>query len=319
MYHPTTRVLAVLELLQSHYRLTGAELAGRLEISPRTARRYIEILQDLGIPIEGERGRYGAYRLRPGYKLPPLMLTDEEALGVTLGLLVARRLGLVVAAPAIEGALAKLDRVLPERVRDQVRSVQETLAINVSPSDAIPPSQTVLLFSTAARQHHRIWMRYRSYNAESEREVDPYGIVYHGGRWYSVGWCHLRNGIRVFRLDRVVEAEPRDEAFELPRDFDTLAYLIRSLATIPDTWEAEVLLETSIEEARRLVSPTVALLESGDGGVIMRCYTGDLEWMARYLVGLGLPFTVRHPPELLDELECLASDIRGLVDRSRDA
>src|ERR687885_100040 len=105
MYRPTTRVLAVLELRQSHGRMTGAELARRLEVDVRTARRYIEVLQDLGIPVEAERGRYGAYRLRPGYKLPPLMFTDDEGLALTLGLLVARRLGLGGTAPAIEGAL----------------------------------------------------------------------------------------------------------------------------------------------------------------------------------------------------------------------
>src|SRR5919206_1828063 len=106
MYHPTTRLLAVLELLQSRQRVGGAELARRLEVDERTVRRYVTMLRDLGIPVEAERGRHGAYRLRPGYKLPPLMFTDEEALAVVLGLLAARRLGFGVATPAIEGALA---------------------------------------------------------------------------------------------------------------------------------------------------------------------------------------------------------------------
>ena len=113
MYHPTTRVLAVLELLQSRRRLGGAELAERLEVDGRTVRRYIAMLQDLGIPVEAERGRYGAYHLRPGFKLPPLMFSDEEALAVVLGLLAARRLGLALAAPDVEGALAKIERVRP--------------------------------------------------------------------------------------------------------------------------------------------------------------------------------------------------------------
>ncbi|MDQ3327603.1 MAG: HTH domain-containing protein, partial [Chloroflexota bacterium] len=111
MYHPTARVLAVLELLQSHGRMTGAELARRLEVHVRTARRYVETLQDLGIPVEAERGRYGAYRLRPGYKLPPLMFSEDEVLALTLGLLAARKLGLAAAAPAVEGTLAKVERV----------------------------------------------------------------------------------------------------------------------------------------------------------------------------------------------------------------
>src|SRR5687767_9627859 len=103
MYFPATRVLTVLELLQARGRMSGPELAARLEVDTRTVRRYITMLQDLGIPVEAERGRYGTYRLRPGFKLPPLLFTDDEALALTLGLLLARRLELAMAAPAVEG------------------------------------------------------------------------------------------------------------------------------------------------------------------------------------------------------------------------
>src|SRR6266480_2083303 len=127
MYFPATRVLTVLELLQSRQRISGPELAERLEVDTRTVRRYIMMLQDLGVPVEAERGRYGSYRLRPGFKLPPLMFTDDEALALTLGLLAARKMGLAVAAPAVEGALAKIERVLPTTLRTRVQAVEETL------------------------------------------------------------------------------------------------------------------------------------------------------------------------------------------------
>ncbi|HJZ49553.1 MAG TPA: HTH domain-containing protein, partial [Roseiflexaceae bacterium] len=117
MYHPTTRVLTVLELLQAHESISGPQLAARLEVNIRTVRHYITLLQDLGIPIEAERGRQGGYRLRPGFKLPPLMFTEDEALALTLGLLAARRMGLAAAAPAVEGALAKVERVMPATLR----------------------------------------------------------------------------------------------------------------------------------------------------------------------------------------------------------
>src|SRR5215475_10851991 len=130
MYHPTTRVLTVLELLQAYERLSGPELARRLEVDVRTVRHYITLLLDLGIPIEAERGRYGAYRLRPGFKLPPLMFTEDEAIALTLGLLAARRLGLTAAAPATAGALAKVERVLPETLRARMEAVQQTLVID---------------------------------------------------------------------------------------------------------------------------------------------------------------------------------------------
>lgn len=127
VYRPTARVLTVLELLQAHGRLTGASLASRLEVDIRTVRQYVETLRDLGIPVEAERGRYGAYRLRPGFKLPPLIFTEDEALALTLSLLLARRSGLATAAPAVEGALAKVERVLPAATRARLRAVQETV------------------------------------------------------------------------------------------------------------------------------------------------------------------------------------------------
>src|SRR5436853_2033906 len=117
MYFPTTRVLTVLELLQSHQRLSGPDIAERLEVNPRSVRRYITMLQDMGIPVEAERGRYGGYKLRPNFKLPPLMWTEDEALAITLGLQAARQLGLTQTAPIVESALAKVERVLPPALR----------------------------------------------------------------------------------------------------------------------------------------------------------------------------------------------------------
>src|SRR5437899_5634291 len=118
MYHPTTRVLTVLELLQAHRQMSGPKLAERLEVDVRSARRYITMLQDLGIPVEAERGRYGGYKLRPGYKLPPLMWSEDEAMAVTLGLRAAQQIGLAKTLPTVESALAKVERVLPLALRE---------------------------------------------------------------------------------------------------------------------------------------------------------------------------------------------------------
>src|SRR5579863_4789757 len=127
VYRPTARVLAVLELLQSHGRMTGAELARRLEVHIRTVREYVVMLQDLGIPVEAERGRYGAYRLRPGYKLPPLIFTEDESLALTLSLLLARENGLAQTSPAVESVLAKVERVLPQATRARIQAVEQTV------------------------------------------------------------------------------------------------------------------------------------------------------------------------------------------------
>src|SRR5947209_7485190 len=178
MYHPTTRVLTVLELLQSRPQLNGAALAERLEVDRRTVRRYVSILQDLGVPVESESGRYGGYRLRPGYKLPPMMFNEEEALALVLGLILSRRIGLGGAAPAVEGALAKLDRVMPDRLRGRVQAIQGALAFTAyREADSVADPAALLLLSSAAQNNRRVWLRYRGAAEETEREVDPYGVV----------------------------------------------------------------------------------------------------------------------------------------------
>lgn len=317
MYSPTTRVLTVLELLQSRHRITGAELAERLSVDVRTIRRYVAMLEDLGIPVMAERGRYGAYRLMPGFKLPPLMFTEDEALAITLGLLAARRMGLAMAAPAVEGALAKVERVLPAAVRERLQGMQSVLTLDLASPESTPANGVVLAFSTAAQQSRRLRLRYRTGGVETEREIDPYGLVYRTGKWYAAGYCHLRHGLRTFRLDRVLAVDPRDETFERPAGFDTLAYVLDTLATMPwGAWTVRVLLRTSLEHARYKIPPeTGALIETPEG-IELRCTVEDLEWMARFLVGLGCPFTVQDPPELRDALRTLAAHILQMAENT---
>lgn len=316
MYHPTTRVLTVLELLQAHGRMSGPELARRLEIGERTVRKYIVTLQDLGVPVEAERGRYGAYRLRPGFKLPPLMFSEDEALGVTLGLLAARELGLTGEA-AIEGALTKIARVLPERVRDRVQAVEQVLALKLGWAGAAADSAVVLALGASVRDGRRVWLRYRSWrDEETERAFDPYGLVFCSGHWYAAGYCHLRQDIRVFRADRVLAIATREEGFARPDQFDTLAQVERALALTPGVWSVEVLLDTTLEEARGGLPPEIAVLEQTPGGVLVRARVRkqhDLPWMAHLLAGLGCSLRVRKPPELRDELLRLARHTADLA------
>lgn len=315
MYHPTTRVLTVLELLQRHRRLTGPELAARLEVNIRTARRYITMLQDMGIPVEAERGRHGAYTLRASYKLPPLMFTEDEALALTLGLLAARRLGLAASAPAVEGALAKVERALPAALRERVQAVQESLALDLGPpTPGGALGAVIVLLGAATQARTQAWLRYRAWNgSESERAIDPYGLVYREGCWYTVGHCHLRGDLRVFRLDRVLEARLLDAHFDRPDHFDTASYVARSIALMPNTWTVEALLDTSLDHARTLVSPTLATLEAAEGGVLLHAHVESLDWTARFLAQLGVPLKVQRPAELCDALRRLAASIETMA------
>src|SRR5215208_5143200 len=174
MYHPTTRVLAVLALLQAHGRMSGSELAQRLEVNIRTLRRYIIMLQDLGIPIEAERGRNGAYVLSAGFKLPPMMFTNEEALALTVGLLSARRLNLADTDRAVESALAKLERVMPLELKNRVRALTETITLDRNTVPATPPDEEVLsVMSGAAQLQQRVHLHYHPRQGEAtDRDFD---------------------------------------------------------------------------------------------------------------------------------------------------
>src|SRR5436190_4545646 len=185
MYHPTTRVLAVLALLQAHGRMPGSELAQRLEVNIRTLRRYIIMLQDLGIPIEAERGRNGAYVLSAGFKLPPMMFTNEEALALTVGLISARRLNLADTDRAVESALAKLERVMPHELKSRTRALTETITLDQNTESSTPPSEVVLsTMSSAAQLQQRVHIHYHPNQGEdTERDFDPYGLTYYLHKW----------------------------------------------------------------------------------------------------------------------------------------
>lgn len=320
MYHPSTRLFTVLELLQNNGRMSGPELARRLEVSERTVRHYITLLRDLGIPVEAGRGKHGGYGLRPGYRLPPLMLDEDEALALVVGLLAARRLGLAAHAPAVGGLSSKVGRVMPEGLRRRVRALERSLDLDIRGGGDAPRGTVVMVLGEAVHAGRRVWMRYRSgRSGETEREVDPYGLVYRRGVWYVVGRDHLRGEVRMFRADRVLRAELRDERFATPAGFDALAHVEQALATIPGAWSVEALLETTLDEARARVPPTFGVIEETSEGVLFRGEVReerDLPWMAHFLAGLGCPLVVRRPPELREQLRRLASHVAGLAERT---
>jgi predicted DNA-binding transcriptional regulator YafY len=316
MYHPTTRVLSVLELLQSYAEMSGIALAERLEVDVRTVRRYVTMLQELGIPVESRRGRYGAYRLRPGSKLPPLMFSSDEAVAVVLGLVVAQRLDMALATPAVESALAKVMRVLPVGLRERAQALHETLVLDFIECGVPAAGELLLTLAQAVRQRQRVWLRYRAWNGdESERLLDPYGLVYRSGRWYVTGYCHLRRGIRVFRLDRVAAVEAREGRFERPEDFDALEQVQRAIGQTPGQWQCEVLLALPLEEGRKRIPLVLGTLEETPQGLLLRSQEHRLGRLASFLSSLGCDFTVLQPPELRDELRVLAARLDAAAAR----
>lgn len=332
MYNPSTRLLTILELLQARGRMSGPELAARLEVSPRSVRRYVAMLQDMGIPVEGERGRFGQYRLRAGYKLPPLMFTDDEALALTAGLLLVRRAGGLVDAATTEGALAKLDRVLPERVREQVVALQDTLVLeppvtenarNATDKGVDKVIDKLAVLSRGVKEHRRVRLEYADKTGEtSVRDLEPYAVAKRNNLWNVVGFCRLRGDVRIFRVDRVRSATLQDDLFTPPAPFDALTYLNRAFATIPALYTAEVLLKTDLQTASREVFPAPVTLEPVAGGVLMRCTTDGFGWLARMLCRFEFAWEVVSPPELetalLEHLQTLNARLQRQGSPSRE-
>jgi predicted DNA-binding transcriptional regulator YafY len=313
---PAARLLALLEVLQARPSATGAELADAIGVSERSLRRYVQRLVDLGIPVDSERGPYGGYRLAPRFRLPPLMLTPDEAVAVTVGLVLTRRLGVTAAGPAGASALAKLQRVLPDALRDRVRAMGASLDM-IPPraqADEITPALLTELGAAAGMQR-RVRICHRApTGAETEREVDPYGVVFSSGRWYLVGHDHLRAALRTFRLDRITGVDTLAAGFAAPEGFDPVAYLVQSLVSVPYPVAVEAVLHTDLEEAQRLVSPTVGTLTPDPEGARLRIGVDSLEWAARHLVSLAVPFTVVGPEELRGALRELAEEVRAAAD-----
>jgi predicted DNA-binding transcriptional regulator YafY len=316
-----SRLLSLLELLQVYRQLTAEEIASRLEVSPRTVRRYIAGLQDMGIPVETERGPAGGYRLRRGFKLPPLMLSNEEALVVIIGLLAAQRLGLAASGTAVEGALAKLDRLLPEAQRAEVQSMQDFVSLGLSPvARDHADAETILRLSTAARDRTCVRLTYRSSAGDvTERLVDPYGVAFQSGHWYLVSWDHFRSAMRTFRLDRMLATDATTESFERPEEFDAVAFVRQAIGQAVYGTRCEVLLALTPEDAAQRVSPTDGTLEPAEGGTVLRFSADDFDWAATYLASLECDLVVLRPPALRASLRTIAKRLQAAGRRRRPA
>jgi predicted DNA-binding transcriptional regulator YafY len=307
VYSPTLRLLTVLELLESHERVTGAELAHKLEVSDRSVQRYVAQLQDLGIPVESTRGVGGAYRLKPGFRLPPLMLTDDEALAVSLGLRALEPLGLSAFAPAMKSALSKLERVLPKAIAEHSRIVQEAVELEPSPWLVSTDAKLLMTLASAVQARAPISFSYTSFDgSQTVREVEPYSVLHHDGRWYVIGHCRLRLAPRSFRVDRMLEPQIINGSFKRPTDFDARAFLRESLPFAPSPWTVEVWLDLPLEEAHWRVLPHKMMLEIDGDGTVLRCGSADLEWVAAVLLSLRCRVVIREPVELREAFVSLA-------------
>jgi predicted DNA-binding transcriptional regulator YafY len=302
MTGPIARVLTVLELLQSHRRLGGAELAEKLGVDRRTVRRYVAVLEEMGVPVTTEQGRYGGYMLVPGFKLPPMMFTDEEVMAVSLGLLASRQLGLAEAAPAIESVQAKLERVMPDDLKRRARAVGQTTRLMLATPAPLLDKRLLLTLTRAVRDERRIrFTHHRPDQDPTHREADPYGLLFQQGRWYMSGYCHLRNDMRSFRLDRISGAQLLPQTFKRPADFDVAEHFVKSLHAMAANHRVVVLLHTDAETAANALTfcpDAQALFQHHPDGVLLDTQTDSFEWFATWLAQLQFGFTIVEPEGL---------------------
>ncbi len=292
---PASRILALLELLQDRPGMSGPELADALGVTTRTIRRYVATLQDMGIPVEPTAGRIGGYWLRPGYRMPPLMFSAEEAIGLAVALLTTRVSSKADLPAPVASALAKIERSMPQELTARIRTIRDGFRMTNNPwpqSDSFPQPEILAMLIQASLGHQRCWIRYGSSEGnQTSRDVDPYGVLFHGGRWYMHGWCHLRKDARTFRIDRIRRMDIMPATFDPPETFDIEDAVMRSIAMTRTGGEYELIVDAPLDRTREFLPPPIAILESVDVSRTRAYGTTDNPYWLASRIG-GMPFDV---------------------------
>ncbi|MEU7219661.1 helix-turn-helix transcriptional regulator [Nocardia iowensis] len=310
MRDPSARLLALLSLLQSPREWTGVELAERLQVTPRTIRRDIDRLRELGYPVHATQGNIGGYRLAAGTAMPPLLLDDEEAVAIALGLRAAATAAVVGIEDASLRALAKLEQVLPSRLRRRVSDLSHTELVDTPTGPPVDPD-TLAALAAAARAHEKVRFTYTKPGTEAtKRLAEPHRLVAAGPRWYLIAFDNDRGDWRTFRLDRITAVHHtgvRVPARDLPDGMDAATWLTRSLRRTVGTRQARVLLHEPLASAQRRLSARQGILEPADENTcVLTTYPDTVEYLAAQLAVLPVPYTLLDPPELTPLLRRLA-------------
>ncbi|WP_190025689.1 helix-turn-helix transcriptional regulator [Streptomyces hiroshimensis] len=307
MLETSARLLRLLSLLQAHREWSGPDLADRLGVTARTVRRDVDRLRELGYPVHSTPGTAGGYRLGPGAQLPPLLLDDEEAVAVTVGLRTAAAGGVEGIEETSVRALAKLEQVLPERLRRRVSALNAFTVPMLSAQRGPTVDAAVLTeLAAACRDGERLRFAYRDHNGDSTRRtVEPHRLVSAQRRWYLVAWDTDREDWRTFRVDRITPTPPHGPRFapRRPPAEDLAAYVSRGVSTTAYAERATVLLRVPLEVAEQKVPPAAGTLEAVDGSsCLLRTGAHTLDVMVVHIVLMGFDFEVQEPPELVERI-----------------
>lgn len=304
MANTSARMLRLLSLLQTHRYWPGSELAGRLEVSPRTLRRDVDRLRELGYPVDASRGVSGGYQLQAGAAMPPLLLDDEEAVAIAVGLRSTAAGAVAGFEEASVRALAKVIQLLPSRLRRRIDALQAVIAPSVPGGGPVLDALTLTGVAMACRGEERLRFDYTPRDGETTRRyVEPHRLVSLGRRWYLVAWDLDRGDWRSFRVDRLTGPEPTGARFR-PRDLpggDPVEWLRSRIRTIPQRYDVSVALRADVDTVRAIVGQWGVVEELPDG-CRLRMNVDDLGWPVMVLGLLDVPFTVEGPDELRNRL-----------------
>jgi predicted DNA-binding transcriptional regulator YafY len=311
------RLLRLLGLLQVRPEWPGGELADRLGVTVRTLRRDVQRLRALDYPVHSVPGVAGGYRLGRGQALPPLLLDDEEAIAVVVSLRSAASHSVAGLSEASVSAMAKLDQVLPARLRERTAALQEATVALKGSGPVVEPGQLAAL-AAACRRHQRLRLSYRNRSgSDSTRIVEPHRLVSTGYRWYLMAFDVARAGWRTFRVDRIIESAESGQRF-VPREApDPAAFVARAVTSAPYRYQARVLVDAPAAAVVEHFSATSGVVsDAGDGRCLLTTGADSLELLTFYLLAVDADFTVLEPPELTEFIAATASRLRRACDSS---
>jgi predicted DNA-binding transcriptional regulator YafY len=303
----SARLLQVLSLLQARPSWTGPELAERLEVSARTVRSDIDKLRELGYPVHALPGVGGGYRLTPGAKLPPLLLDDDEATAVAIGLNSATGGAVAGIEEAATRALAKLEQVLPSRLRHRINLLRTSTVTPKHGGPTVAP-EVLTAIAAACRDHHRLRFDYRTHDGtDQRREIEPHRLVHLGRKWYLVGWDPDRADWRTFRVDRMQPRTPTGPRFtpREPPEQDLTAYVTKGVDAALTRYRARVLVHKSATELVQWLTPATAVEAFDDHTCLVHVGAETPHMLAAHILVIDSDFEVDGPPELLDALRAI--------------
>jgi predicted DNA-binding transcriptional regulator YafY len=312
MSNKASRLLSLILLLQSKSNWKAADLAAELEVSERTIHRYLAALGEMGIPICSERGLYGGFSLMRGYRLPPLVFSAEEATVLYMGANLIQEVWGQTHDEVVRSVTAKLDNVLPDDLRAEVARARQSLVVGgLTRIDYRPWGETLRVLRRSIMDRQPVELSYQSFIQQepTDRVIDPYALAFRWGLWYLVAFCHLRQALRIFRVDRIRAIRPLPGSFAVPADFSVRDYLAETMRLEP-TFRVVIDLDATVAPlVRERHGHWMTISDHEDGSITVTFDAAELDWATGWTLQQGPGARAIAPPELVKRVRNAARAI----------